>query len=125
MKKTASIFFISLYVLFLAAPFFPYIEYAINRNYIAQNLCENKDKPQMHCNGKCHLAKQLKKAATEESKNHSSPRTTSLEDYSTLFTENSFSINFNPFKTYSEVKFNYSENYSFQYFFSVFHPPTV
>lgn len=35
--------------------------YLINKDYVARELCVNKSKPQMHCNGKCHLAKQLKK----------------------------------------------------------------
>jgi hypothetical protein len=34
--------------------------YQLNRNYIARVLCENRDKPQLHCNGKCYLAKKLK-----------------------------------------------------------------
>jgi hypothetical protein len=42
------------------------IDYFINYNYIAKNLCENKDKPKLKCNGKCHLKKELKKV--EESK---------------------------------------------------------
>jgi hypothetical protein len=45
----------------------PYISYKINYNYIANVLCENKDKPEMNCNGKCHLKKELKKTAEEES----------------------------------------------------------
>jgi hypothetical protein len=43
--------------------FIPYIAYNINYHYISTVLCENKGKPQMHCNGKCHLNKELKKAA--------------------------------------------------------------
>jgi len=44
--------------------------YTINRDYISKNLCENRAKPNMHCNGKCHLKKQLQK---EEKKENSSP----------------------------------------------------
>jgi len=36
--------------------------YQINKDYIAKNLCENRDKPKMKCCGKCYLRKQLKKA---------------------------------------------------------------
>ncbi len=36
--------------------------YEYNRQYIAANLCENRDKPQLKCCGKCYLRKQLKKA---------------------------------------------------------------
>ena len=28
-------------------------------DYIIAKYCVNKDKPEMHCNGKCHLMKQL------------------------------------------------------------------
>ncbi|AUD01158.1 hypothetical protein [Spirosoma pollinicola] len=34
--------------------------YHVNKDYIARVLCENRDKPQLHCDGKCYLAKQLK-----------------------------------------------------------------
>lgn len=40
------------------------IDFNINQDYIAEVLCINKDKPEMKCNGKCHLTKELKK--TEE-----------------------------------------------------------
>lgn len=32
-----------------------------NRAYIAKVLCENRSRPQLNCNGKCYLAKKLKK----------------------------------------------------------------
>src|SRR5690606_18525904 len=35
--------------------------FELNRSYIAQNLCVNRDKPSMHCNGKCFLEKELHK----------------------------------------------------------------
>jgi len=34
--------------------------YQVNKDYIARVLCENRDKPQLHCDGQCYLAKQLK-----------------------------------------------------------------
>ena len=34
--------------------------YQINKEYITRILCKNRDKPQLHCNGKCYLAKKLK-----------------------------------------------------------------
>jgi len=44
------------------------IYFHLNRNYIAQQLCENRGNPQLHCNGQCYLARQLKKAEESESK---------------------------------------------------------
>lgn len=45
--------------------------YYLNKNYIAANFCENKAKPELHCEGKCHLAKELQaseKSDPDESK---------------------------------------------------------
>ncbi|NSL88884.1 hypothetical protein ECE50_018730 [Chitinophaga sp. Mgbs1] len=46
-----------------------FISYKIYQAYIAANLCENRDKPQLHCNGKCHLRKQLQQEEQQEQKN--------------------------------------------------------
>ena len=46
----------------------PILTYAINYEYVSTVLCENKAKPEMHCNGKCHLKKELKKATEQDNK---------------------------------------------------------
>lgn len=35
--------------------------YLVNKDYVARELCENKARPEMRCNGKCHLAKRLER----------------------------------------------------------------
>jgi hypothetical protein len=54
-------FLLNLYLLVLVLPAVPVLEYLINYNYIANELCENKDKPVLTCNGKCYLADQVEK----------------------------------------------------------------
>lgn len=34
-------------------------EYAVNKEYIAKNLCVNKEKPKLKCHGKCQLMKKM------------------------------------------------------------------
>lgn len=34
--------------------------YKVNKEYITRVLCQNRDKPELHCDGKCYLAKKLK-----------------------------------------------------------------
>ena len=41
-------------------------DFYANQNYITANLCINKDKPWMHCNGQCQLAKKMQE---QDSKN--------------------------------------------------------
>jgi hypothetical protein len=47
---------------------FVYAGFKLNQSYIAANLCENRNKPQMHCNGKCYLMKKIRQA--EEKQNN-------------------------------------------------------
>ena len=34
--------------------------YELNKTYIIDNFCVNKDKPMMNCDGKCYLSQQLR-----------------------------------------------------------------
>lgn len=65
MRKVLLIAMLSIFVVSWLKPYFPYLDYLINKEYIAENLCENKEKPELQCNGKCHLKKEVQKAAEE------------------------------------------------------------
>ena len=58
----------TLYCTMLLRALSPYMDYAVNKEYIATFLCINKDIPDSDCHGKCHLKKELKKVAQEEKK---------------------------------------------------------
>jgi hypothetical protein len=45
---------------------FVVLAFNINRDYIAKNLCENRYRPKMHCNGNCVLMRKLKEKEKEE-----------------------------------------------------------
>lgn len=47
---------------------FVFAGFELNRDYIAAELCVNKSKPELNCNGRCFLAEKLKKAAEKEKK---------------------------------------------------------
>lgn len=69
MKTVFASGFVVLYLVALCRPVAPLIEFYTRRNYFAQVLCINKDKPEMHCNGSCALAKKLKEANQTENSN--------------------------------------------------------
>ncbi|MCC8425645.1 hypothetical protein [Mucilaginibacter sp. UR6-11] len=46
--------------------YFVYAGFELNRNYIAAKLCENRDKPWLHCNGRCYFMKKIKAAQDDE-----------------------------------------------------------
>lgn len=43
-------------------PVMPILDYIANYDYISQELCENKNKPYLKCNGKCYVEKIMKDA---------------------------------------------------------------
>lgn len=45
---------------------FIYAGYEVNQKYIAEKLCENRDKPWLNCNGRCYLMKKIKQAEEKE-----------------------------------------------------------
>ncbi len=42
------------------------MNYEMNKTAITKKYCENKAKPKLQCDGKCHLKKQLKKEEKRE-----------------------------------------------------------
>ncbi len=46
-------------------PVLPYLDYAVHKDYISEILCINKNQPKLHCNGKCHLKKQLEELQSD------------------------------------------------------------
>ncbi len=61
--------FLNLYLLALVGPVMPVLDYIINYDYIVSNLCVNRDKPVLACNGKCYLEGQLSKQQDKQDEN--------------------------------------------------------
>lgn len=55
--------------LILFRPFWPIVEYIVAYDYIIAELCENRDRPELGCDGTCYLSKQLAQEFQEESQN--------------------------------------------------------
>jgi hypothetical protein len=67
-KKIGVVLVVSLLVVkSLVAPIL-FVKYEFTKEFIIQNYCINKDKPELHCDGKCYLAKQLKAVEEREGK---------------------------------------------------------
>lgn len=55
--------------LILFRPFWPIVEYIVAYDYIVAELCENRDKPELGCDGTCYLSKQLAFELQQENQN--------------------------------------------------------
>ena len=121
MKKAIVIIALALFL----KPIFPVVEYVVNYEYITKTLCVNKAKPKMQCNGKCHLMKELAKAAESE-KPISSDKKQLVQESEVLFLETIPSFICADFFTNPNQKINanYSNMYSYLDSNVVEHPPT-
>ena len=110
----------------LAKPAIPFLEYVINYDYIVKELCENKEKPALKCNGKCHLVKQLAKASEEEKSNSSDKKQNVKQEIETMFCVDFKAITFakQPVFTNKNIDSNYQNLYASTAVQSIFHPPT-
>ncbi|MDN4165022.1 hypothetical protein QWY31_05880 [Cytophagales bacterium LB-30] len=68
----------------IVRPILPFAEYALRKEYIAQNLCKNKDLPELQCEGKCYFMQQLKKSQ-ETAPNQDSPNQSRLSFHDCFF----------------------------------------
>tara|TARA_R110000868_G_scaffold394322_1_gene665606 strand:- start:447 stop:788 length:342 start_codon:yes stop_codon:yes gene_type:complete len=53
----------------LFKPFWPVVAYVVNYDYIVNVLCENKDKPELQCDGKCYLMTKLAQETEQQKEN--------------------------------------------------------
>ena len=66
----------------MVRPIVPLVEYGFKYDYFSKVLCINKDKPELQCNGKCQLSKNLIETAPANSdQNTPIVPTINLDDY--------------------------------------------
>lgn len=96
--------------------------YLLNKEYIAKYLCENKAKPAMKCNGKCHLKKMLQKQE-EKQQPFSYPVLKEIKEVN-IVSIDSFLPALDR-KIIAEINTPLVEFYSRPFLISVFHPPSI
>lgn len=94
-------------------------EYTFNNKDFTAKYCINKDKPELKCNGKCHLAKIAKETQKENSEKQS------FFDIEITFFQNIEKdfIFFNPYLSLKKIYWNYLNFYSLTTFSEFDHPP--
>ncbi|PKQ60837.1 hypothetical protein BZG02_17695 [Labilibaculum filiforme] len=96
------------------------VNFKINQEFFA-TICTNKDKPEMKCNGKCHLKKQIQQHEEDTSKD----KQISEKEYQ-LFFQNILITKLSNAISSSEKRLIYEEPlYSIQNTFDIFHPPKI
>jgi hypothetical protein len=109
--------------LMIFRPTLPFFEYALRYDYIIEKLCENRDKPQLQCDGKCHLTKQLAIEAGDDEQKRA-PSNQQLEVNFNLFCDNDSNQDFQTFEVVSKMQTPFVKScYSFIWIDLAFEPP--
>jgi hypothetical protein len=122
LKVTTAILFFIIILLQTFSSFVIRANYLLNKDYIAKVLCINREKPQMHCNGKCYLAKKLKEQERQEQQSPN-PKLEKFEVQLFFIAE---TFNQTPIQRLSRIEYMIQHEKTLASFpRSVFHPPTV
>ena len=97
-----------------------YSYYWLDQAGFIEQLCENKDRPELNCDGKCYLSQMLRAQAGEE-ENKTIP-VLPWQELSLMFSR-AFSWKFGIFEGSDSRVPDHTSNYTFQYTDRIFHPP--
>jgi hypothetical protein len=99
--------------------FFIVVNFNLNRNYIAKNICVKRNIEGNCCQGSCHLKKQMK----EDEKSNKPSSSNSKEKFEELFNLYQGAINFYPSTHFIQFENLHFVHHLSTFLFSVFHPP--
>ena len=104
-------------------PLVPLVEYAVNYDYIAKVLCINKNRPEIHCNGKCYLSKELAKTNDSESSPFQKLKSSGQKILDTYILPETTEIMTTEKLPFFNGHFIYETAYSFLFLTHIFKPP--
>ena len=121
----------TLLLLLLAKPLLQFgweVWYYVNQEYVAEELCENQDRPELDCNGQCYLMKQLALSEVNDDSKSDEQQVPvnpfKLKVETPIFAPISF------FDIASDIETNkkrdgffYSDYFSLSHISDIFHPP--
>lgn len=97
--------------------------YIVDYDYISQVLCINKEEPELQCNGKCHLNKELNKAESSEDNDSKNNSRTNLEIGITYFLNTQEETHISQLLSLEKNNYYYTEFYSTPFINSFDKPP--
>jgi hypothetical protein len=103
-----------------------FLDYEIRKDFIIQNYCVNKDRPELHCDGKCYLAKRIEATQREDEKQANDQFLSKIFTVETHFVKEVIISRDSRIDELSNVaNFAYFERPFVEIHPVVFHPPTL
>ena len=125
--KLFSILFVAMYLAAMFRPAIYFAEYFANYDYIKEELCKNKDKPFLKCNGTCYVESLLKSANLLDEPNSQKSTLPEAKIFFPVFVLNTFEFTANQVK-FSDKKEQptFEKHFLIHHFINeVFQPPQI
>lgn len=119
MKPFIAILLASVILFQSASKIIVVINFELNKGLIIAKFCENKAKPKMRCNGKCHLKKQLQKEDKKEKQQNTVKEKSEIQ----FFNEYVLGLGEQYLIAKKAQRFSTFLSHYSSYLLSVFHPP--
>lgn len=101
-----------------------YVSFYLNQDFISQNLCENRYKPEVMCHGKCVLNDSI--AENHEKENNKTPIPQQEERSVFILPSIEITPKVHSFQNFKKDLIAYrTKFYAFEYLQEVFHPPSL
>jgi hypothetical protein len=118
---------LAVFVLFAKSLVVPalFLNYELRKDYIIQNFCENKNRPELKCDGQCYLAKQIKAAQDEDERKATDSFLSKLyqvehiENDSNMSLSYDYDLYFFPQSMIETAQHLFAQNFNS----AIFHPP--
>lgn len=120
LKRTIAFFLILSLISAHFTKVFVFAGFELNRNYIAEKLCVNKDKPELKCHGNCFLMKKLEEAEKKQQSEKTAQQKNLFQEIATI---ESSRFKFNT-HLLSEINTPVISNYQLIREFPILHPPS-
>ncbi|MEY4803580.1 MAG: hypothetical protein RL331_93 [Bacteroidota bacterium] len=131
LRSLFSLLLVALFISKLVYGLIWQVHYELNKAEITARYCENKNRPELHCNGQCYLAKQLQKAdsalqAKEQEQQQHLDLGAKIISEEYFLSNASIHLKIYPISEEQQVKTSFSSPfYSFLYVQNCFHPPCM
>lgn len=125
-KKALSLFLVFIMLVKTFALVSTLVSFQINRDFYAEVLCINKNKPELACKGKCILMQKLQSQIQTEKKNETDKFHFLLERALEIIVYLDSQANWklkSPFQSFHKESINYLLSYCLYSIKGIFHPP--
>lgn len=123
LNQIAAVFLLSLLLVKILIVPAIFVNYELRKDFIIENYCVNKERPELKCDGKCYLAKQIKAAEQKDDAQGTDTFLSKVFEIETLVCVNHFSFEPRASLIKNHIYYPAETSATRSYHIAIYHPP--